>query len=231
MGRRRARRRLELGASVRETIVGIAVLAVLGVAVWAGILTSPSEATWEEAQTIVERSTARVDSQNTDGAWGVCTAFSINEDEHYFLTAYHCLADVVYVDRQIAWVVYSDEARDLAVLESPGAAKPALRAGDKPRAGMSAAAYGFGAGFQIAQFRVGKIAAIGQPLSEVTEEQTNQSVFMFDQGFMHGMSGGPVVDIYARVLGIVQLGDRAAAIGFGRQIEDILAATSKFWEK
>lgn len=159
-----------------------------------------------------------------------CTAFSINEDRRYWMTAFHCLAPEMLLDGQIAWIVYKNETHDLAVLMAPGRSAPALALADTaPAIGQTIAALGYGHGFPIPQFRVGTVAALDLPGKEIDVITEKTTVTVFDVAFIEGMSGGAVVNTDGDVVSVVQL-QEGGRTGLGRPLETIRQATAQFFD-
>lgn len=72
------------------------------------------------------------DSEGTATFSNVCTVTGINEKEHYWLTAYHCISDAApdvkhYVKGEAVGYVMKDPTNDLAVLSTPVSTVPAVK--------------------------------------------------------------------------------------------------------
>lgn len=84
------------------------------------------------------------------GEEGGCTAFVINQEKHYLLTAAHCYPGehgILWVDSVPAKTVLLDTKRDLMVVEAPNLdpSKPALKlAAHNPERGAEVMSVGYG---------------------------------------------------------------------------------------
>lgn len=186
-------------------------------------------ANWTKVIARAERSIVRItaDVKNDKGedAEKVCTGFTINEKKGYVLSAAHCLGpNSLFVDDILAVVTFVDQEHDLLVITNLGDSHPALKYRRKPvQAGLPALALGFGYGeYDV----ISKIAHIANPAFEGPDGDV---WLMFDSGYVHGMSGGPVLDMDGRVMGTVQRTDDVT--GAGRPLAVMLELTGKFWER
>ena len=172
---------------------------------------------------------ASIEQPREDGVWGtVCTAFSIDQQRGLFLTAAHCLAENMTLDGQIAWVVYRNEKLDLAVLESRGAYRPALKpCAENAKVGDMVVAVGHAYGLPVLSARIGHVAIA---YAEIPFAQGGTNFFMVtDFALIGGMSGGPMLGETGCVIAINQQGN--AMTGLGAPIEVITAATRQFWAR
>jgi S1-C subfamily serine protease len=183
----------------------------------------------EELSARLHASTARLANVSQGQEVGSCTAFSINEDRRYWMTAFHCLGEEMFIDGQIAWSIYKNETHDLVVLQSPGIARPALPlATENPRVGDAIASLGYGYGFAIPQFRRGVVSLLelpGENIHILTEKTT---VNVYDIQWMGGMSGGAVVNAAGEVISVVQV-EEGGRSGLGRPLETIRKHTAQFF--
>jgi S1-C subfamily serine protease len=163
----------------------------------------------------------------------VCTAFSIDEKRGLFMTAAHCLPEVtgqLTLDGHVAWVVYQNADLDLAVLESRGAVRPAMVPCVANAAlGDEVIAIGHAYGFPVAQARRGHVAAPYMELPIAQGSAESKWFMVVDFALIGGMSGGPMISLDGCVVAINQQGNDA--IGLGKPIEVIMAATRQFWTR
>ncbi len=218
---------------VEGGIMGLIVVVMIGVALaMGGTAPSGGGRTWVGVEKMLAQSVARLDLYRGEEQ-GVCTAFSINENRAFFLTAAHCVtgSERMMLEGQETWVTFLSEEHDLAVMLKPGASKPALHPRISPvGVGTEAGAYGYGYGWTVAQLRVGKVAGIELPLAQIEQEGTD-TLTMFDQGFVMGQSGGPLVDANGSVIALIQMGDPSGGVmGLGRSIDIVYEATKQYWE-
>lgn len=173
---------------------------------------------------------------------GNCTAFSINQQSHYYLTAFHCLGNNMAFWKEsstssgmqhtfnVLRVMKMSKQLDLAVLEAEEG-MPALLKGKMPREGAEVASIGYAFGEDRPYIFTQHVAHI----KEARSYDILRKIIIKDQKDIGGMSGGPVVDIKGNVVSMVQFG----AIGnggddlvdFGTAIEDIYKFAKDFWEK
>lgn len=181
---------------------------------------------WVSNASEVARSVVKLSAEAEGyGRYTNCTGFSIDERRQLVLTAAHCLDQTTQVDGFATWPVFIDAEDDLAVLQTVGVSKPALKPGVNPKVGEELAAIGYGYGLNEPVFKVVKVAATGIEL-----EGFPGKWLMVTPSYIGGMSGGPVIDEGGKVVSIVQLSTRDSSAGFGRKITDILAKTRQFWQ-
>ena len=161
-----------------------------------------------------------------------CSGFVIDDKRDFVMTAAHCveaqqvLTYGLVVDRKNAWVVWQDDEADLAVLHAPANNRPELKMGKHPVPGQDVAAFGYGYGLKgLGMFRSGEVS--GTDIEFPDEPEMVGLWVLYNFSFVGGMSGGPVTDVYGRMVGIVQRGNNA--IGLGRSVRDIYSATKDFW--
>lgn len=133
----------------------------------------------------------------------VCTASSINQKEHYWLTAYHCVADEGphYIAGQPVTYVMKDVPNDLAIVATPVLAAPALKLASKApitRDSIMVIGHPWGQIFPVVT--IGTVAA-----EKILIEDTGY--FMFLQvPSAPGGSGSPVLNEKNEIVSVVQRG-------------------------
>ncbi len=195
------------------------------------VITAPAfGADWQTTAAKVTRSVGELTIWENGEVEGYCTAFSINDDKDYFLTADHCFGEYMTLDGMNAYAVWGDPDADLMLLVVPDSGKgryPALKlAKDMPKQGEPAAALGYGFGTMGTTFMAGYVV---QPDTVI---QIN--AFKGEQHYtitnitIPGMSGGPVFNDKGEVISIVQMGNDK--IGIGRTLNELKALTGNFWD-
>jgi S1-C subfamily serine protease len=192
---------------------------------------------WADVVGRVDPSLARIEFTAVVPTWfggtqevkASCTAFSINEQYGYFMTAAHCLnngtTETLTLDGFPARLLYREVMLDLAVIAAD-LHKPAMvPSAAVLRKGDEIATLGYGYGLHDSLFRAGHVA---NPLVDLAQFELPNLWLAFDNGYIGGMSGGPVFDRDGYVVGLVQLSDEYS--GFGITIATILEETSAFWE-
>lgn len=183
---------------------------------------APVCASWPDVAAKVSKSIAYL-----TGPAGHCTAFTIDADRDYMLTAGHCEQSSIRVGGLPATIVYKDEKKDLMVLEVKGDDHPALHLAAEPaRIGEEVASYGYGYALERPLFRFGHVSdddfhgpevGVGGPYTAI------------DSGFIGGQSGGPVVNAAGEVVAVVQMTTESMGIGVGVKV--IKDKTGRFWSK
>lgn len=207
-------------------------LAALALAV---MLVSPATAAAPSLSPIASiQHYVQVDAQGTKDWRTVCTAFSIDEKRGLFMTAAHCLPEPgasLTLDSQIAWVVYQNDALDIAVLESRGAVRPQLvPCAQNAGVGDVVVSIGHAYGLPTPMARVGHVAIA---YAEIPFAAGGSGHFMvIDTALIGGMSGGPMLSIEGEAPCVVALNQQANAVtGLGKPIEVIMANTRQFWAR
>lgn len=166
------------------------------------------------------------------GESGGCTAFIINQAQHYLLTAGHCYPGkegILWVDSVPAKVVLLDTKRDLMVVEAKDIdpTRPALKlAAKNPVIGQEVMSIGFGFALERPFFRQAHVQDDKMALSGVD----GGPFISTDAPFVPGQSGGPVVDLFGAVVAIVQRGD-GGTTGLGVGVETIFERVGRFFSK
>lgn len=164
------------------------------------------------------------------GPEGSCTAWSINREKDYVMTAAHCdqAKDSLLVDNIPAKVVAKDTKKDLMVLEVKGMDRPALRlASENPVIGDEVASYGFGAALERPMFRV---THVSDNDLYIPFEGIGGPFILTDTNFIGGQSGCPVVNLAGNVVMIVQRGSDAG-FGLGVGAETIKDKMGRYFSK
>ena len=166
------------------------------------------------------------------GNEGGCTAFVINQEKHYLMTAAHCDAGdkgILWVDSVPSHVIMLDSKRDLMVVEAKDLdpSRPALHLAEKnPERGQDVMSVGYGYALERPFFRQAHVQDDAMKLPDV-----NGGPFVStDSPFVGGQSGGPVVDIEGKVVLIVQRGD-SGTTGLGVGVETIRQYAGRFFGK
>jgi S1-C subfamily serine protease len=133
---------------------------------------------------------------NIDGEGG-CTAFIINQEKHYLMTAAHCYADkgVLWADSVPTTVIALDLKKDMMVLEAKNIdpSRPALKLADKnPVRGEEVMSVGYGFALERPFFRQ---AHVQEDELNIPQGNVGGPFISTDSPFVGGQSGGPVVNI------------------------------------
>lgn len=158
---------------------------------------------------------------NINGEGG-CTAFIINQEKHYLLTAAHCYAGgagTLWADNVPTRVVALDLKKDLMVLEAKDIdpKRPALKlAAKNPERGQDVMSIGYGYALERPFFRQ---AHVQDDAMQIPEAGIGGPFISTDSPFVGGQSGGPVVNLAGEVVMIVQRGDGGTTgLGVGAEI-------------
>jgi S1-C subfamily serine protease len=164
------------------------------------------------------------------GDEGGCTAFIINQEKHYLLTAAHCAPNehgVLWVDSVPAKAIFYDKKRDLMVVQAENLdpTRPALKlAAKNPAIGQDVMSIGFGFALERPFFRQAHIQDDKMALPGVD----GGPFVSTDSAFVGGQSGGPVVNAVGEVVLIVQRGD-GGTTGLGVGAETIRERVGRFF--
>lgn len=169
---------------------------------------------------------------NIDGEGG-CTAFIINQEKHYLLTAAHCYAGhqgMLWADSLPTSVIALDLKKDLLVLEAKNLdpTRPALKlAVHNPERGEEVMSVGYGFALERPFFRQ---AHVQDDQLMIPEGGVGGPFISTDSPFVGGQSGGPVVNHAGEVVAIVQRGD-GGSTGLGTGAELIRERVGRFFGK
>lgn len=169
---------------------------------------------------------------------GSCTAFSINDEKDYFLTAAHCnMGGYLAVDGYNAYPIYVDLASDLMIVNAPESGDGeyvSLMMTEHVKAGEAVGAYGWGLGLAAPSFEAGDISIVSVKIPQIAKEwqygTPDETYTVLDFLPAHGMSGGPVFNSKGEVVSIIQI-QLPDSLGAGRSLEEIRAKVGKYWAK
>lgn len=163
----------------------------------------------------------------------MCTAFSINEEQGLYMTAFHCTSKFVsapdesghvneeypFIDGEAFEMVLANEEVDIAVIKVKRH-RPALEyRRTNLDVGAEVGAFGYGYGLDAPIFRVGVVSTY------ITGSDAIER-YLLDNALIMGQSGGPIVDRDGRVVGVNHKTDNWS--GFSASIRQILTVT-QFW--
>ncbi len=203
---------------------------MLGMVLIAAPPTSPDpHPDWNKIAAQVEHSIVRLDFvRHVEDMFGerdvpsACTAFSIKIDGT-FATAAHCVQGFEHhVGEQEINVLLQEGDLDVAVFRVAGLYKPALTfiTRDAQRA-QQVMTLGYGYGQSEPILRLAYVSNVSlqyetEPIASIT----------FDNGFVGGQSGSPVVDANSQVVTIATQSDEYS--GWGRPTADLRKALKKY---
>lgn len=217
------------------------------------LIASPAHAAtdWVDVAAKVRPSIARL-----QGVWDgkittVCTAFSINEAKNYFLTANHCDlrqsfttgdGDTVvgtddhkiWVDGHEAFPIFQSTEKDLMVLVVPEAGSvPALHRADLTAPGEAVLMYGWGFGLDLPFARIAHVAVPNTEFPVVFTQlnygSPENTYTLYDAPFVHGQSGGPIVDADGKVISLCQA-NIPDNVGISATSSELQVLVGKYWE-
>lgn len=179
----------------------------------------------------VEESLAYVTKKVNAGTVGTCTAFSINEDAGYFITAAHCLSQgrpgALELDGTPVGVARSYPDLDIMVLHSDRIRKPQVSTNHNPDKGSLAWAFGYPYG--SGSGAVVRSGIVSNPRANMRAQgNPSQDWLVYDNSNLSGMSGGPLVDSYGNVIGVIIASNDRDSIN--RPIDIVIEATRSYWD-
>lgn len=182
----------------------------------------------------------------------VCTAFSINTAKNYYLTANHCDLRESFidgdgdnhvgsddhkllVDGHQAFPIYQNPEKDIMVLVVPDSSDvPALHLTNEVAPGESVMMYGFGFGLPIPVIRIAHVALPDVVFEDVYNHLNygtpTNTYTLYDAPFIHGQSGGPVIDDKGDVVSVIQA-NIPDNVGISATASDLHVLVGKYWEK
>ena len=173
---------------------------------------------------------------------GNCTAFSINETDKYFFTAYHCINEdrnmllwketipnyVFQGTFRVRRVVKKSLELDLAILEADYG-MIAMVPGKEPQRGQELASIGY-AFSESEPFILSSIVA---SVKDANAYGQKRRIVLKDNQDLSGMSGGPVIDRRGEVVTMVQQGltvnGQVSNIAYGTSIKQIKEFAKGYW--
>lgn len=150
-----------------------------------------------------------------------CNSFSVNINPPTFLTATHCLSDDLGTinGQSVAVKGVSGEIAILVVDK----ALPMLPIGNRPSIGDEIVSFGF-AGPAIPFFSRGQVITQDSDPTGTPDKH----LMMFTNNTMHGMSGGPIVNLKGQVVSMIMCGgyfnQGDAHFGCGATYDDLIGA-------
>lgn len=144
----------------------------------------------------------------------VCTGEVIGV--HRVLTAAHCLGDVITADGLPVKVLARNEDVDLMLLDTP-TTKPAMPLRDATVVRRElVTGVGYGYGLSTLTVLDATVILVDRP-SPFADDPTPPGITV-DRSWLHGMSGGPLVDLDGQMVGILQETDGHTGYGVGTLI-------------
>ncbi len=163
-----------------------------------------------------------------------CTVFSINEHEHLWMTAHHCVVNHdetsknPYGDNQIngeSVTIYKDfPDMDVAIVRTERQSAPALKlAGRAPSIGDSVSVTGHGLGWESLTTFAG-VVVLPSFMSE-----DGQFFSIFDMTVFPGHSGSPVFNAKGEVVSVCQIRFTFGRGSGGAAWIDLQRETKTYW--
>jgi S1-C subfamily serine protease len=156
-----------------------------------------------------------------------CTGFVIDQERKYVLSAAHCDADKVWVDRVTSRAISKDTKKDLVVYEVKDLdpSRPALKlASHSPEIGQEVLSVGYGMALERPFFRKAMVSDTAVQIPDY-----GGPFIALDAAFVGGQSGGPVVNHAGEVVMIVQAAN--GTTGIGVSADTIRERTGRFWSQ
>src|SRR5258708_3370783 len=157
----------------------------------------------------------------------VCTAFSVNEKKHYWVTAKHCISSTAHytIGSEPATVVDQYDVDDLAILKT-GLGAPQLElAREQPVVGDSVATVGYPAGSATMVSSWGRVMTLDIKLAVNNGWFAFPDVnhyMLFTMPVLGGHSGSPVFHA-GKVISVMQVGSEgfSGGLGWSQLIRDL----------
>lgn len=181
-------------------------------------------ASWSDAIAATETGVARVISARCDGV-ATGTAFLVGANQ--LLTAAHVVDGAQALDVELggrsttARVVGFDRAGDVALIQTdvPLAGHQFELADEIPRKGDEVTGLGYPLKATTVVATQGRVSGLDMPVA--TETFARNDMIETDAGLNPGNSGGPLITLDGKVVGIVSAGDRdASLISFAVPVAD-----------
>jgi len=134
----------------------------------------------------------------------ICTVTSINEKQHGWLTAAHCVADDAprYIMGEKVRVVLRDPANDIAFLQTTRVSAPAVPlAKEAPAVKDAVCVVGYPLGFTFQVTTMGTVAALSAPLDPKELPYT-----LFNVTGARGNSGSLILNANGEIVSVLQIG-------------------------
>lgn len=160
----------------------------------------------------------------------VCGAVSINEKDHLWLTAFHCIEDDAehYILGDRLTPVVKDTVNDIAIVKTPYVSAPAVKLADTaPAVGDVIYTIAFPLGIQYPLLISGAIA------NPYTERPNDHPYIITQLAVAPGASGSPIFNTDGRIISVVQRGFQPhtySPMGAGVTF-DKMQSLALWWEK
>jgi serine protease Do len=137
-----------------------------------------------------------------------CTTWSINNKQHYYVTAAHCVVSddedrelpVPHLYHQASKVVFADPQADIAVLRGPVGSPPLKIASQDSPIGEKVTVVGYPWGWTE------QMTFKGELRSNLIKDKEGYSYAIFDLTAAPGNSGSPIFNSKGEVISILQVG-------------------------
>lgn len=161
-----------------------------------------------------QQSIVRVTEEEPDGIHtGTCTGFVVLPN--VVLTAAHCIGEHEKVDGKPAHLLAFTPEYDIAMYAVPTNKRPVQWAHEAPRTAETVTGLGYG---------MGKMTIVDAQVREVDSlvmEWRGSPGLLVSPGWVHGMSGGPVLNARGELVGMVSAVTVSGIYGVGPQAPDI----------
>lgn len=160
----------------------------------------------------------------------ICTVTSINEKQHGWLTAAHCVDDDAprYIMGEQVRIVLRDVPNDIAFLQTTRVSAPAVPlAATAPAVKDAVCVVGYPLGFTFQVTTLGTVAALSAPLDPKGPPYT-----LFNVTGARGNSGSPILNSAGEIVSVLQIGFSQFSFSpmVGGVRFDALAAYRGAWE-